>query len=1237
MALLSLKPEDFSYRLPNFGLGTVVHEDGTHNGTGNYVPLLTDSLGADFTEGIRYSLQNITQMVMSGGINQDVIKSAKKMLEDHPGDKKLQDALLGTLGFDFTGPKNFKNGWETLRNAMATGSVPGVAQAKAEYAKQLGKLTSKLPPHLRDSPIGKELLTGAQDPVKVADHIFKLGESIAKEGVGKNASELGGKALSLVYAQSYSSVKQGMDTYVLPFLAKGSDARKIYTATTGTVSIYKDLEKDTQALVNKYKWDRGAEMDAAGVAACGKLAAKTIKAVGDFAATLGADKEVTDEISAWAGVLTGCVSGIAAGAATGPWGAAAGAVACGVAVITKALVTFFTTEPDKRDKNQLAVFFPYKPPPKKAGAVDLQQSYLDQVSAVASDSERLANILAEYYNFTSYGPSTALSTPTSRADHHKGGMYWRVTNTDRYANWFVPVGSQHPTAGSGYGQYPDLANSSFAAKGERKQPTGFTMVHALTALDKTDFLGQSGLNTAGSWVRNLLFIFAGPKRHGAEKAVGAEGTKARPPGCGKGQLHGSCTEEDSIYSRWYDVNVKAVEHMASIARNPRKLEKAVQFLEGYMLGYKEDRTQNWLEDFWEAVTDTASDTLDLFGLSSISDALKWGLSDYDLPAPFDKDLTIMSETQIRTWVLKNAPIAFETFRRMDEILNFFAAVTMYETSRTLDLSRQAATASAALQKKVPAKDVAGNLLPYPQWWAYLGEQGIPLSFYAVGGGHRGEPDDAEDDDHYHKWCWSNLEGCEAGRPKTEMVGRVLACADGKFGCGKDGCYAQFRAQLMTNKDFCAAKEMAYLRVLSGFSFIHMQYVGSIQRQQTTTNDAIAVAYTERVQTAKDPMGPLGKCIDLRERRTFKHSQALYQLHRHWAKGGKPRKAPRWSGPVDALYKASPTFNGTHPQKSVTAIQHAGFKTAYLKGADGKVSLQAIDTGHRIASLYLRLRKHGAIINNVQQKARIQAHLDQRAVMTLGMVRALLRDEPKQRTMILQITAEILNGEQDFKTSVKALSGYASKCNKVQYKDTKGGWQRFAPYADVCWNAACCPSPFYAKNVELCAKIAKQGIKCPKQCTDRKLYLYDPAIRPTSWPKGCATTPWEVTVGAKPCPGVTIPSCPSKAPATKPAATSGFGANVVDAGIRLTRPRAFSSNVLAVPEFFRQTREESARFYGWDTYLKHLEHSRQALIKHKAKQAKLVKEATAKRKKYLLIGGGALAAALVAGLAIKEIY
>jgi len=1182
MALLSLKPQDFDYSLPSLGQMEGYGDDpaATALTFGNYVdlPLLTEGFGAPkLTGDQKIKFDNITaEIVKVGGPNANVLLMAKGLLAANPGDTKLQNELLGVLGISYTGPKNFENAWEKIKIGLMTGDAPGVALGKKMYRQELSKLSSQLPPHLAKSPLGQELLAGAQDPVKLAQRIASLGKQISAEGLSKGASALGASALTQIYGMSYSNVKQGMDTYLLPFLSENTDVRRVYESATKTVTLYKDLETDTQSLIKKYKLDRGGEMDATGIADCGKLVQKSILAVGSFARMVGGEKvgKAADQIAAWAGVLTGCATGIAAGAATGPWGAAAGAVACGVAVLTKAINDFFSTRDDPYDEKQAAVFMPYSPGTSSSFAK--VRGKIDQVAAVGMDAERLSNILANYYDFKSYGKHANGTTSGTASEYGAShSIYYRVINTDRHAGWFVPTSQIHPTAG-GAGRYPSLATLQ---KPGGTKPTGFTMITALNALDKTAYVGRSGLNTGAAWIRNLLFIFAGPARATQESLVGST-TKAHAP---RTSWATAASKEDSIYSRWKDVNAKAIEHMASIARNPFKLEKAVQFLQAYMLGYKKDRTQNWLEDLVEAVVDSAADLVDLFGIASsekIIDALDLG--DFDLPAGFDADLTQMSEARIRAWVLEQAPIAFETFRRMDALLNFFAAMTMYETRRGLEETAKTGTPIS------------------PAWEPYINvENGLPIVFYFVGKNHR-NPDKA-DEDAYYKWCWTNLEGCEIRRKTTEKVGH-------------GNCVAQFKKQLMANNDFCAAKELAVIRVLSAFSFIHMQYVGGTQRGEV--NDLIEDAYLEATRVSKDPLGHLTRAIDPRERKAFPHSKAKLQVHRFWAPGQPgaapgastaymPRPAAPWRGPRDVGWNPSGKhlYNSGRPQDSVTAIQSAGFRTDFLKtwsrihqphpmspprGSGERISMQALDTGHRIASLYLRLHQHGVVVNNVREKARIQAHIDQRAEMTLSLVRVLLRDEPRLRQDTIKIATKILNGKADFKTSMTELGKYAAHCGKMRFHDRESKPQSFAPYATKDWKPTCCPAPVLNLNKEWCKHLATKGVNCSTVCTDPKQYIYDPK---------------RVQLFAMIFKHHMLTEIPT----------------VRNLTFSVLNPKYALQGFGAETTADAKTTASDAAYYlrSWDEYLVYLK---------KAKDRR--------RKKYLLIGGGALAAALVAGLAIK---
>ena len=632
--------DDIVVEALDYSLDGLVYSDTDDYGIGLGTEFLSDSSGDSYSlsgsggfggymDTVETGLKNLANSV-KGGDQAEALKTARELMKG--GSADVQRKVMAALGVSFSGPANFKAGWDQIQRGLASGQDLLVSQGRKFYSQQLNKLTDQLPPEFKKSPMMRDLLAGAQDPVKLAGRVQKLSAGLASSKWGKMFSGRQSDVLKLSYTQAYSSITQGLDTYVLPFLSPDAPARKVYTAVTGGVDLFQNLDKDGSALIKKYSGPNGLKMDATGIANISRFCGKSIAAVAKFVNSLpisNSAKKVVSEITAWTSLATGCVSGIAAGAATGPWGAAAGAVACGVAILAKVLTELFTQKPHPQAGNQMGIFVPQKSEtPGDANS--------DQAALAAMDATRLANLLREHYGFKSYKP-----------------IWDRLTNVDRFGAWWIPVGQYHklPDGSDGAkGMYPNKKHMGTAAskkveEGKGKNPTAYTMIHALTVLDTTSYSSEAMQNSASSWIRNLAVILVPRFRNKIEDKVGA--------------IEDSLEEQ---YTKFYDVSVHAVEIVAALARDPKKRADAIAKVEHWMLAYQGDKHGATI---WE-----------------YKKARNWTASTYPI------NLLDASAATIRAWVRKEAPKALDAYIKLDELLNFFAATTMFETARAWQEARE---------------------------------------------------------------------------------------------------------------------------------------------------------------------------------------------------------------------------------------------------------------------------------------------------------------------------------------------------------------------------------------------------------------------------------------------------------------------------------------------------------------------------------------------------------------------
>jgi len=855
-SLTNLSGCDYEYE-DNSALGSTEPMAATMSAEAALAEVIRVSAGKDGTkvteEGLKFA-----KMIMAGGTTL----------------QKKQ--ALAALGFTFSGPPSFEKGWEKLSLGIATGDNRLIRVGKGLYKKELNKLTDRLPVEFKKSPMMRDILAGAQDPVKLAARIKEQADRLANTNWGKKFGEGKAAVLKMTYAQAYSSIKQGMDSYVLPFLSPSSDVRKVYSTVTKGVTLLTDVDTDVNALIKKYGGPDGLEMDAQGVADVSRFVGKTITSIAQFVNAIPGMSEkqqgVVNEVVAWASTATGCVTGIAAGAAVGGFGAIAGAVGCAVAVLTKVLSEVLASVPDARQDNPMAFFTPYQS----------ESNLHNQLPAVAADTVRLGNILRQHYNVPSYK-----------------ALYDRLVHADNYEYWYVSD-EEDNLPGNVAGRYPskETLKNNTQVQGS-KPPAGYTMFHALTVLSTDPAIDTpSGPKKTGVRIKNLLFALSRPggPRYGNEDKIGAiEDTLGK------------------IYTQYYDINVKAVEALAALGRDPKR--KAAFLATGCAKGK-----------------------------ACVGGRLPGVQGAPDKRAQTHGAFVILNENDKTGY-----SVALDAFVKMDEILNFFAAMTMFETER----SWKAARAKNNIKNGVPQ--------PYPDWWPYLSNQGRPIRFYAVGGNHRGEPSWEGETERYHKYCWTNLEACEIGRSESTKVGRT--------GDLTKNCNTNFRSQLLTNQDFCVAKELAFVKILSAFSYMHLLYVSDAKSPldekilSKYTQDVIADA-DKRFRTGQDPLLALSQTVD-------------------------PRIA-----------KGAPA----------TVTQATDFYGSYD------------DSALRIRHMLYKLRGQDAFVSKIQRTARVQAQIDHRAETVIKLAKPL---KLKPTTV-----AAILNGKvsiSNIASQVMTLDQMESRC------------------------------------------------------------------------------------------------------------------------------------------------------------------------------------------------------------------
>ena len=813
-----------------------------------------------------------------GKRTKEVMDLASTMMKS--GHADLQNKVLSALGYSFNGDPRFKGAWEKLVAGLTKGDSVLIAAAKQQYRSLLNKhVASELPPWLKKSPAMQDLLAGAQDPTALVKRLSKLSNDVLS---GKFGDKLNSEVAMLAYAQTYASVRQTLNTQLLPLLSDNPSLKAVYTKVLTGTDVLADVTTDIQSLVNKYS-KAGAEIDAAGIADITRMTGKFVSAVANFAALIDGSnsaRKTADTIQAWAGVAVGCASAIAAGATVAGVGAIAGAAGCAIAVFTTAMTQVFSGKADPREKQSMAVFVP-------TSAKDDQNN---QVLAVARDAYRLAAVLKQYYGFTSYAQ-----------------IYERVTDIDVL----------NPNVGGWLGAPLNCGNcppDRFPSSSDPNAITpGFTMVHALAALDDTT-ISYHGRRIPTSFVKPVLSADIALLRKKAEETIGA--------------IEDPLSE---LYTVYYDVNVRAVETGANLARSDLQMNGSL------MDGGGQKRN-------------TYSET-------------------------------------------------YKAFLKVDELLNLFTAISLYER-------KQAAT-----------KEVK-----YPGYWAYFATKALPIRFYAVSHSHRGEPSAGPG---YSKECWTGLEGCEHGR--STGIGRTLA------GNGYTGCQELKKA--VAQGDVCATKELAYIRLLSAFSYMHLSYKRALDNK--TLDQGGDLIKEADAATGADPALVLMRTVDPRSTKTASMYDWYYLV------GGEERLVAK--------------------QKKVIT---SGWTT---KGP---------------AKLYAQIQARGAFFKDINKVARAQARLDNRAEMILRL------------TGPLDLPSEVLRSVLAGKLPLPALRGltYANSCRSEG--GVPGAIETTTGVQTICCpslnatrsNAACiqmqqsgkgkcssyCTSPYIEKAVDWQTYLKKWG-------------------------------------------------------------------------------------------------------------------------------------------------------------------
>ncbi len=333
----------------------------------------------------------------------------------------------------------------TPSNMRALAKKTGVPSEAVELAGLLG-----------NSGYIKQTLAGVQNPETAVVLASRVGAKLSKDPtIQRLLGNAGGsikKSQSIIASMAaghYMEAWKSLDTLVLSNLDPNQKAAKDFAVTSGfarvAVTGVGDIAKAIQT-------SKPTLSDACGTTvACVQSAQRIINSACQLASQFGGDQSTINDVVQWTNIAAGCVTSIASGAAAGGPAGMAGA-AVGAAMCALDVITAITDKPDyakESGKQPRAIFVPHK----------------KQMKVIATDADRLAQILRYHFNIKSYKE-----------------VYDRLIKFDPWMNTLSISHAKYPRSeGSGKSNLP-----------------GLTMLHILVALDIRASERMTGENIASS-------------------------------------------------------------------------------------------------------------------------------------------------------------------------------------------------------------------------------------------------------------------------------------------------------------------------------------------------------------------------------------------------------------------------------------------------------------------------------------------------------------------------------------------------------------------------------------------------------------------------------------------------------------------------------------------------------------------------------------------------------------------
>ena len=283
-------------------------------------------------------------------------------------------------------------------STLSASAQAALIEAKLAIKKQqaaASKAIDKLKDVSSVGPILAEALRGSTSPQAVADRAKTLAASLSTNAtaygtdVAAAITALGKNKAEDLFRLGYSQLRSRFDA-VEDYLTTQPTLKAMVGTVRSTDEWITKVEKYSNTKLNK------GTIDASGVADGLGLAAEGLKLAKQIAVRFGAGSKEANAIQQvidWVGIGATCVTAVAAGAAVGGWGAIGGAVACGIAVLAKALSYGGSTKVIE----QPAFFSPGAATQNASGAYDP-----GQWAMIAADAQRLAMVLRTHYGIASY-------------------------------------------------------------------------------------------------------------------------------------------------------------------------------------------------------------------------------------------------------------------------------------------------------------------------------------------------------------------------------------------------------------------------------------------------------------------------------------------------------------------------------------------------------------------------------------------------------------------------------------------------------------------------------------------------------------------------------------------------------------------------------------------------------------------------------------------------------------------